>query len=553
MRFLMDMVHHNPGESEFSSDFCKPEVLAEYGYTAQVNKHINCAVTFHAFDQRIMPAGSPELAWVHKLRAKLHAEIHAAKQAGLNVYYHIDLFVLPKRLVELYAEEICDDAGRICLDRPKTLEVQRALLDELFAEFPQVDGVFVRVGETYLYDAPFHTGNGPIRVVEYDGSEIPVSVEIERYQKLIRFLREEICVRHKKHLFFRTWDCYPDKFHADAGYYLSVTDAIEPHENLFFSIKHTALDFWRRVRVNPCIGIGRHAQIIEVQCQREYEGKGAYPDYIMHGVIEGFAENQNPVGLQEMIKSPLVQGLFTWSRGGGWYGPYLQNELWCKLNVWVLAHWAQQPAVSERVWFRRFCVEEMHLLPTDAQLVRRICLASEKAVLHGRYCEAYDRSLHEKIAPTNLWMRDDRLGGLEQLQPVTRYLTENNLWEEALREKRRSVREWQSIVRLANRITSGSIQDRQFLMASAAYGCALFTVVLRAWILFGKYCTKDLDRESAKRLVNHYEKAWKQYDAVKNMPQCATLYRDIYLNLPGTPQVEGMGESVRAIRRELGV
>ena len=42
---------------------------------------------------------------------------------------------------------------------------------------------------------------------------------------------------------------------------------------------------------NPTLGIGRHRQIVEVQCQREYEGKGAYPNYVVKGVVEGFEEN----------------------------------------------------------------------------------------------------------------------------------------------------------------------------------------------------------------------------------------------------------------------
>ena len=49
-------------------------------------------------------------------------------------------------------------------------------------------------------------------------------------------------------------------------------------------------DFWRYSAPNPCLGIGRHAQIVEVECQREYEGKGAHPNYIAQGVIDGFAE-----------------------------------------------------------------------------------------------------------------------------------------------------------------------------------------------------------------------------------------------------------------------
>ena len=30
---------------------------------------------------------------------------------------------------------------------------------------------------------------------------------------------------------------------------------------------------------NPQLAIGKHAQVVEVECRRSYEGKGAYPDY----------------------------------------------------------------------------------------------------------------------------------------------------------------------------------------------------------------------------------------------------------------------------------
>lgn len=57
------------------------------------------------------------------------------------MFYHVDLFVLPKRLVEKFRDEICDpQTGRIMLDRPRTLELHRVLFDELCRRFPQVDG-----------------------------------------------------------------------------------------------------------------------------------------------------------------------------------------------------------------------------------------------------------------------------------------------------------------------------------------------------------------------------------------------------------------------------
>lgn len=47
------------------------------------------------------------------------------------------------------------------------------------------------------------------------------------------------------------------------AFYLNVTNAVEPHPRLVFSIKHTALDFWRRVALNPTLGIGQHRQVVE--------------------------------------------------------------------------------------------------------------------------------------------------------------------------------------------------------------------------------------------------------------------------------------------------
>ena len=69
---------------------------------------------------------------------------------------------------------------------------------------------------------------------------------------------------------------------------------------------------------NRQVGIGKHAQIVEIECQREYEGKGAFPNYIMDGVIDGFVENSPRVGLNHIIaNSSNVKGIWTWSRGGG--------------------------------------------------------------------------------------------------------------------------------------------------------------------------------------------------------------------------------------------
>jgi hypothetical protein len=554
MEVLIDMVHHNPGEKYFETRFSSAGMLAECGYNGQVFKNINCAVSFKAFDSDVFPAGSEEEKWLNILTVKIKAEIKAARDKGLKVYYHIDLFVLPKRLVEKYKERICyEGTSRISVERDMTLEIHRIMFDELFEEFPGVDGLIFRVGETYLYDLPYHLGNGPIRQAMYEESKDDPEIEKQRYVMLINFLRSVICDKHKKKLIFRTWDCYPDKFHANPEYYLEVTNRIKPHELLYFSMKHTALDFWRNVKFNECITRGFHKQIIEVQCQREYEGKGAYPDYIMHGVINGFKENKVCKGLRNVMSHPLVKGLYTWSRGGGWYGPYIQNELWCDLNVYVLSAYAVNPGRREADIFNVYSEEVLGLEGYEVGIFRRLCLLSSLAVLKGRYCEAFDKSLNESAAPTNLWMRDDRIGGLTQLKPVFEYLWAKNLFDKALAEKEESVKLWLKIKTLEGQLNIKDFNTKEYIRISVEYGLRLYKIVYYGWkVLISGFIgdkTGLYDKRAIAEAIMMYDESWEAYRELGKQPSCSTLYNDMYLNLPGEDLVLGMGYSVDKYRK----
>ena len=570
MKFILDMVHHNPGEPPFKSRFLDPAHLADYGFNGQVFKHINCVATFAASGVDCFPAGSPERAWLEKFTPGIEREIAAAKKQGLKVFYHIDLFVLPKRLVEHFKNEICDpQAGRISLDRPKTLELHKILFDELTARFPEVDGYIIRVGETYLFDTPHHIGNSPIPKVgpawtpnylyaeTLDGRP-PAEPrwdksQADAYVRLLRFLREEVCVKHGKQIFFRTWDIFPDKLHASLPHYLEVTDEVEPHPKLAFSIKHTALDFWRHTKVNECLTQGNHPQIIEVQCQREYEGKGAYPNYVMDGVISGFEENSKKTGLRDLVPHPKILGVYSWSRGGGWYGPYIQNELWPDLNAFVLAKFIENPARSEEEIFLEYACDHLGLRNGDVNRFRELCLTSARAILHGRHCGAFDRALHESVLPTACWIRDDRLGGHHQLAEVLDYLHKKNLSAEALTEKKEAVRLWERVAFLARQIEWRDRETAQFANLSAQYGVKLFHLVAAGWraMLAGhaiekKSAAGESELESA---LTAYETAWADYQSLAALPGCPTLYSGNYFNLPGQPEVSGLAASVEHFRK----
>ena len=49
-----------------------------------------------------------------------------------------------------------------------------------------------------------------------------------------------------------------------------------------------------------------------------------------------------------MKDNPLFKGVWTWSRGGGWGGPYIKNEFWIELNAYVISHWASNPLKTEK-------------------------------------------------------------------------------------------------------------------------------------------------------------------------------------------------------------
>lgn len=569
MKFILDMVHHNPGEAPFSSAFNDPAHLLAYGYNGQVFKHLNCVATFAASGVDVFPAGSAERVWLDDFTQRLEHEMAAAKARRLSVFHHLDMFVFPKRLLEHFRAEICDPkTGHISLERPQTLALHRMLFDELCARFPHVDGFIIRVGETYFYDAPYHIGNGPIShaspdwMPEYAYEQLLAgrpadpgwsAAHSDAYVKLIRFLRSELCVRHDKFLIFRTWDMFPDRLHARLDHYLEVTNQIESHEKLLFSIKHTALDFWRRVKVNECLTAGKHPQLIEVQSQREYEGKGAYPNYIMEGVINGFEENARTIGLKDLVAHPRIRGIYGWSRGGGWYGPYLQSELWPDLNAYVLGQFARNPALSEEEIFSQYALERLRLSAGDGERFRRLCQLSAKAILKGRYCELFDRALGESLLPTACWMRDDRLGGRTQLDLVLAYLYEKNLLSEALREKAESVALWKNIRELAESIAWPEDQLRSAATVSARYGELLFRIVQAGWrVLAAGYVgerSSHCDTAEIAEAAADYHACWRKYRQLASSPFSASLYHGRYFNLPGAPAVAGLDESVAHYER----
>lgn len=499
--YRMDMVHHNPGEALYESIYCRPEQLKNMGYNARcfyLFDSPTLAIDWDPFDERILPAGSPEREWVDKKAARLHGMFNECKQHGLDVYAMSDLILLPKRLVELYdIENSYGDA-----QDPFTQKILRFQIQQIFKQFPQMDGLVVRIGETYLQDAPFHQGN-----IQHKTNPEKCIIP------LINLLKEEICVKLNKKLIFRTWW----SFDVNADRYQYISDAIEPHENFIIAIKHCEGDFHRGNPFSKVLGMGRHQQMVEVQCAREYEGKGCYPNYIARGVIDGFEEDK---ALQEkgkywcirdIYQSGKLSGLWTWTRGGGWEGPYPKDELWCDLNAWILVQWAKAPHLSEERLFYRYCKEVLHLDKANARIFREIALLSEFATLRGKRSAAYPQDIYR------VWVRDE-------------YITFPNLPQDKekvavlLREKNEAVEAWNQILSLSDKLKMPDPFQKEMVEVTCCYGLQIYRIYRSLFYLAAiKQGLYDAD---IMMYINEYDDAWNMLEELASTkPEyCPSLY-----------------------------
>jgi len=555
--FILDMVHNNPGEPLTKTSFNNSAVLAANGYNGKVmNDFIfpTAAITFKKLNPEIFPIGSKEYEWVMNAANTIRKNIKEAHGAGIKVYYFTDVIVLPKKLVSLYHDEICDANGRISFERPKTVEIHKIMLDELFETFPDLDGLVIRTGETYTNNVPFHTGNNPIT----NGAESHI--------KLLKLLREEVCVKWNKQIFYRTWSF--GGMHDDTAYYQKVTSQIEPHKNLVFSIKHTKGDYQRTYDFNPTLSLGNHRQIVEVQCQREYEGKGAYPNYVMDGVINGFEEygaNKPQAGfksLNDIKNNKNFAGVWSWSRGGGWVGPYITNEFWCKLNAYVISHWAANTLQTEEQVFNRFMTEN-GIKGNSRKPFRQLALLSAQAVIRGHASVKlpFDSNMV-------FWMRDEFLAGIEpQAELIARFPSEGflyssfenlyskNLLDTAVAEKFEAVLLWQKIVALSRQVHMPNKSDELYIRVSSQYGLLLHQIIAEGWNIMamgfagdagGKYNYKAMDAS-----IKKYDAYWKAFEQFKMAnTSSATLYKPFAFVYQGpTYHLEkGMDYSIKKYR-----
>ena len=218
---LLNMVHHNPGEPHFETQYTEPAFIKELGYNGQIPKiEIQCGLTYDDYENNVVPEETDEKMWILRHASSVRTQIDIAEKVNMPLYPFTDVLVLPISLYNKYKDEMSID-DRLSIKKPKTQEILRAQIAEIFKRYPKLAGLTTRHGETYLHDTPFHKGTSPARTPE-------------EHTILINILRDEICVKQNKKLFYRTWDF--GKLHTNPEHYLEATNAVEVHPNLYFSI-----------------------------------------------------------------------------------------------------------------------------------------------------------------------------------------------------------------------------------------------------------------------------------------------------------------------------
>ena len=550
LEFIMDMVHNNPGETPFVTKYNDPFYLKSQGFNSITPQwHINCAITYDNFNNKLIKKNSSGRNWIERQANKIDSSLKQCKKAGLNVYPFTDFLIFPKEIWEQYGDSICANNSVVQfarefkpdIKRKYTQQLLRAQIEGIFQRFPLLDGIVLRFGETYLQDTPFHLGSSPV-------------YSIDDQIIFINILKEEICVKRNKKLLFRTWD-FGYNFHNNPDYYLKVTNAIEPHPNLIFSIKYQQGDFLRMTPFNPCLGIGKHRQIVESQSCMEVYGKGAHPYYSAFGVINGWPETKyeinlgdasftgkinntkNPRGIKDILHTGLLCGVNTWSRGGGWQGPYITNEIWADLNTYVISQFALNTGLSEEELFKKFALQR-GIYGHNFYCFRQIALLSIEGVRKGQ-CNSYTNN--------QLWWSRDEYFSVNVNNNVIDSILKKGLTNKVLAEKSESVYIWKQIEALSMDLDMKDSVLQDVIRVSCKYGRIKYELIEQMWrlMLINANDIKS-NRTEIKSIIRHYDKLWAEWKALKlSSPYCATLYTEMSFR---NQQKGSIGELVNSLR-----
>lgn len=305
------------------------EHIRAQGYTGFVIDNLAHLVTFDRAPERVYAPDSPCRLRALAYGAAFGRLFDRAAALGMEAFVATDM--------QWSTPEVRRYAGPIRAGGARVAALNRWALEELFGRFPQLSGVFVRVGEA---------GGAHDQGDEYRGHMV------YRSARDLRWLVGEllpVCERAGRLLVVRTWSIgigelgdmmwSPERYRAALGGFSSPL--------LRASIKHGPSDFFRHLPHNPTIGLPGPAQVVELQNRREYELFGMVPSSVarVHG---------------EALRHARGADVWAWNASGGWGGGTaalgeLGWSLWTELSSALTAALARDPDLDAAEFARAWC------------------------------------------------------------------------------------------------------------------------------------------------------------------------------------------------------
>lgn len=300
--------------------------------------------------------------WIEEYRAECRTLFEILGSHGLSVFITMDVLSFTPRLKSLIGKDIS-----------KGIELLRRQIVQLFAYFPQVAGIIIRIGECDGKDV-----KGPIKSRLF----CRTPRQVNRLLRALVPLFEE----HGRTMIMRTWTVGAYQVGDFIWNHRTVARVLKGIHSpcLIISMKYGDSDFFRFHSLNKLFFQIEARTLLELQARREYEGCGEYPSFIGWDYRK-FADN--------LAEVPNPAGISVWCQTGGWV-PFRRRtflddaSLWNELNVFVtMKIFREDLGVEEAV--AQFCQNLgcqdherfLHMLALSDQVIKELLYIPQIAEL----------------------------------------------------------------------------------------------------------------------------------------------------------------------------
>jgi hypothetical protein len=332
---------------------------------------------------------------------------------GMQVFLSTDMLALTTPLYR-YLRALAPNRGAVGINTsdPAVWDVYRAGLEELFDAMPSLDGVVIRVGEAgSLYNT--------------DGWDYRSAMAVRDAASLRAMLRGLLPLfeARGKTLVLRSWTVGVGpigRLHVDPRVYEAVLGDIESPA-LIVSTKYTAGDFFSYLPVNQTLTGGRHRRLVELQARPEFEGSGAFPNFLG----DEYAQALRTL----TAANPRIVGMYLWSQLGGPLraGPRSLYPvhgfwLWTDANVFVASRIGLDRDADVKQLARKWAADRFGADAQLANVVTGLLTDTRDAVRTGFYIRRFaqrDVRVAGLELPPLMWIFDwDRIGGWHSLLSI---------------------------------------------------------------------------------------------------------------------------------------